>query len=209
MDGIFLHTGWRSSGTWLWQKLRATPHAMGFYEPLHETLPTITPAEIARLSPRSWASRHGAAPAPYFLEYGSLLQPGLRGVPLALPRFAFNRFFLEAGDEDAPLAAYIGQLAALARAQGRQPVFKFTRSQGRLPWFRANFPQCRHIALIRQPWTQFRSAWRCHAQDGNKYFLAAPFLVLERNRGHRDVAALIRRFALPVGWGSFCLWRRG
>ena len=203
MEGLFLHTGWRSAGTWIWQMLRDQPGHMGFYEPLHEFLPGMSQAQLAGLSPRSWASRHGAGIAPYFAEYAPLLRTQGQGVALAQKRFAFNRFFLSAAAQDAPLAAYFTQLARLAQEQSRIPVFKCTRSQGRLPWFRAQFPHWLHVALIRQPWTQFRSAWRCHAQDGNKYFLAAPFLVLERNAGHRDVGALAQSFGLPLGWGRY------
>ena len=203
MEGIFLHTGWRSSGSWLWQRLRDQPGHMGFYEPLHEFLPIINQAQLAELSPQSWASRHGATIVPYFAEYAPLLRPDGQGVRLAQKRFAFSQFFLNAAAQDEALAAYFTQLVGLARERGRLPVFKCTRSQGRLPWFRTQFPHWRHVALIRQPWTQFRSAWRCHAQDGNKYFLAAPFLVLERNTGHRDVGALAQGFGLPLGWGRY------
>lgn len=201
MDGVFLHTGWRSGGTWLWQKLREHPGHAGFYEPLHEFLPGMGRRALGEISPQSWKSRHGASTSPYFTEYAPLLHGTGKGVQFALPRFAFSRFFLGPQAQDEPLAAYIGHLVAQARAQGLNPVFKCTRTQGRLPWFRAQFPQLRHAALIRQPWTQFRSAWRCFAQDGNKYFLAAPFLVLERNPEHSDVAALAQHLSLPLGWG--------
>lgn len=201
MEGLFLHTGWRSSGSWLWQRLRDQPGHMGFYEPLHEFLPIINPEQLAALSPQSWASRHGSTVAPYFAEYAPLLRH--RGVQLAQKRFAFDRFFLSAAAQDEALTAYFTQLTALAREQGKIPVFKCTRTQGRLPWFRAQFPHWRHVALIRQPWTQFRSAWRCHTQDHNPYFLAAPFMVLERNAGHLDAGALARSFGLPLGWGRY------
>lgn len=201
MDGLFLHAGWRSAGTWLWQKLRAAPGNMGFYEPLHEYLPYISAAELTRLSPQSWDSRHGDTATPYFAEYAPLLRSEGHGVKLALPRFAYGRFF-QGAEPDAALTAYIGQLIDLARAGQKLPVFKCTRTQGRLPWFRAQFPHMRHVALIRQPWAQFCSAWRCQMEDGNGYFLAAPFMVLERNRRHRDVAALTRHFGLVLGLGQ-------
>jgi hypothetical protein len=200
-EGLFLHTGWRSSGTWLWQQLRDTKEYMGFYEPLHEFLPTMSRQNLHNLSPQSWGSRHGKTLSPYFAEYEMLLRPDGKGVQLAQRRFAFSRFFMDAAACDDELSAYFNNLADLARTQRQLPAFKCTRTLGRLAWFQGQFPQMRHVALIRQPWAQFRSAWRCYAADGNKYFLATPFLVLERNTAHADVAALTQRFGLPLGWG--------
>jgi hypothetical protein len=201
MDGIFLHASWRSSGTWLWERLRNQPSCMGFYEPLHEYLPGMTARRIAGMRSTSWQSRHPEMATPYFAAYTPLLngaRPFRKGVKGAAPGFSFDRFFLGADESHPELQAYIQQLCDVAHAAGQTPVLKFARSQGRLAWFAANFPTYRHALLLRQPWTQFRSGWRCLAEDENPYFLAAPFMVLERNTNSPDVAALIAALGLPI-----------
>ena len=78
--GIFLHSGWRSCGTWMWERLREHPGIRGFYEPLHEDLGTLKPRDVGLLRPDSWQSGHGTG-APYFAEFAPMLQKrgGVRG----------------------------------------------------------------------------------------------------------------------------------
>jgi hypothetical protein len=196
MNGIFLHTGWRTSGTWLWSCLRRDPDNMCFYEPLHEMLPEMSAAQMHQIGGGSWSSRHPET-APYFMEYLPLLRPegGVRG---ALPAFGFDRFFLEPDATDNDLRGYVKTLCETARAAGKRPVLKFTRSWGRVGWLRRHFPEFVHVLVLRNAWTQFRSGWRCLAEDGNPYFLAAPIVVLERNTDDPDVAALIGTLDLPI-----------
>ena len=214
MSGLFIHASWRSAGTWLWEELRSQPKNMGFYEPLHETLPRIGVAEIDRLNTNSWRSRHPALTKPYFWEYQALLksqQPNRRraGVENAKAAFSFDRYFMGSDERHDELFRYITVLCETAFAQNRQPVLKFTRSQGRLPWFVRCFPQFKHPLLVRQPWGKFQSAWRCLQEDDNPYFFAAPIVVLERNAENSDVAALIRALELPIGGfrPGTSLWR--
>jgi hypothetical protein len=208
MNGIFLHSCWRSSGTWLWEKLRTQPQHLGFYEPLHEFLPSMTSPQIDSLHSAGWRSRHPRMSRPYFAEYAPLLKENgilrqRKGVAGAQTQFSFDQFFMNARQPHERLYSYINRLCDTAYAAGRLPVMKFARSQGRLGWFARHFPQHTHALLIRQPWSKFRSAWRCLVEDGNPYFMAAPFMVLERNAHEPAVAALIRAFDLPVGEGCF------
>ena len=49
--GIFLHTGWRSAGTWVWSRFRALQTVTAFYEPLHPILGDLTAADIPAFEP--------------------------------------------------------------------------------------------------------------------------------------------------------------
>lgn len=197
MTGIFLHAGWRSSGTWLWERLRNAPDHLGFYEPLHEALAGMKPAQLAHWRASNWQSRHPVMTKPYFMEYAPLLEGNLAGARLSR-RYAFDRFFMDPGERHDALRGYISGLCRHAAGQGKAPVLKFTRSQGRIGWFKANFPDVTHAAILRQPWTQFRSGWRCLAEGRNGYFMAAPFLVLERNRQVPEVRGMIEALDLPI-----------
>lgn len=206
MDAIFLHSGWRTAGTLFWHCLRANQACKTFYEPLHESLAHIGPEALRSTGPGSWNSRHPLGTKAYFEEYAPLLNlAGGRGIAGSLSRFAFDDFFIGADAPDAQLQDYIEGLCELARGEGKLPVLKFTRSLARLGWFRERFPKAAHPVIIRQPWAQFRSAWRARAESRNGYFLAVPLLILERNCHVPEVAALVSALGLklrPGGGGN-------
>ena len=200
---LFLHTGWRSSGTWIWSRLREDPAVMAFYEPLHEQLATLNGARIARLRPGAWNSGHSFA-APYYSEFRDLLARRGRGVALYQERFAADRFFLEQDARDPALHAYIDSLIGHAREAGRVPVLKFCRSLGRVGWMRQHFPDAMHAVVLRDPQAQWRSARQQLANADNRYFLIGPLLILARNATNPLVAEACIRLgvklpALPTG----------
>jgi hypothetical protein len=194
---IFLHAGWRSRGTWLWDRLRAGPAVKAFYEPLHEDLAILTHTRIGYFRPDSWGSGHGES-APYFSEYAGLLGAGGRAVRLYQRRFAFDGFFMTPDQADPGLEAYIDQLLAVAQLEGRQPVLKFCRSLGRVAWMQDRYPDALHTVLLRDPASQFRSSRRQFEEDGNRYFLLAPFLILARNAANPLLAEAMRCLDAPA-----------
>src|ERR1700709_2606839 len=115
MDGIFLHAGWRTGGTWLWGRLRAHSGVTGFYEPLHEALPSITAEQIALIKSDNWQSRHTELGKPYFNEFIPLLKLSTVGVPGAKSEFSFDRYFLAPNDRQADLFRYVGSLCRMAK----------------------------------------------------------------------------------------------
>ncbi len=215
--GLFLHTGWRSSGTWLWSRCREQPDVRAFYEPLHESLGGLRRADIPKLRPSAWRSRHGET-APYFAEYGPLLAPRRAGVPLYQRRFAFDRFFLDPGEEDPALEAYLRSLLATAAGlggAGQVAVLKFCRSLGRVGWMEQRFPEMLHAVVLRDPLDQWRSGRRLLVEERNRYFTVAPLLVLARNPGHPLVRQACQALGvrLPVldsadfAYGVETVWR--
>jgi hypothetical protein len=184
---IFLHAGWRSCGTWLWECLRESSFVRAYYEPLHEDLGRLDRAALARFSPGSWDSGHSPG-APYFAEYIPRLRRGAfgdrSGIQGYLPRFAFDDFFRDPYHEDAALRAYIQGLLDAAHDEGRMPVLKFCRSLGRVPWMARHFPDALHAVVLRDPVAQWISARRQMEQGKNHYFVVAPFVILARNASH-------------------------
>lgn len=193
--GLFLHAGWRSCGTWMWERLRENPGVRGFYEPLHEDLSTLRARDVGLLRPDSWQSGHGNG-APYFAEFTPLLQEGGRGVRGHERRFAFDRFFLSEDEEDRGLDAFLRGLMGRAAAEGRLPVMKFCRSLGRVRWMEARFPDVAHAVILRDPQTQWRSARRQMEQNQNRYFVLAPFIILARNARHPLLEAAMDALAV-------------
>ena len=181
-QSVFLHTGWRSGGTWIWSRCRAYPQVHGYYEPLHEHAATFRRRDVEWMRPGSWKSNHSET-APYFQEYGALIPPRSgRGVALYQARFAFDDFFRAPNDPgDAELEAYLASLLALPLAQGKLPVLKFCRSMGRVGWFEQRFPRALHAVVLRDPIGQFHSGQRLLQEQRNRYFVLAPLLVLARN----------------------------
>jgi hypothetical protein len=59
-QAVFLHTGWRSAGTWVWSRLRELDTATGFYEPLSNVLAELSLADVRRVpavprAKRAWS----------------------------------------------------------------------------------------------------------------------------------------------------------
>ncbi len=196
IEAVFLHSGWRSAGTWIWNAFREQPETMAFYEPLHETLAGLTLEGLPEIHPDSWESKH-ALTRPYFEEYTALLRPRKQGV-LGFDRsFSFDRYFALPQDDEHKLYAYLSNLLELAHASGKMPVLKFCRSLGRVGWMRHHFPQAAHIAVVRDPLAQWTSSYRL-ATSGNGYFLAARLALLVQHADDPLVAATLASLGLRI-----------
>lgn len=188
--GIFLHTGWRSAGTWVWSRFRALQSVTAFYEPLHPILGDLRRADIPSLEP-TWTSGHPALTTPYFTEYRSFIRESAYGVIGYRKSFSTDRFG-RAPDTGFPaLQGYLENLCDQTTAQGKTPVLKFCRSLGRLPWFKNAFPEVMHAVVLRNPASQFASGWLLHQQWNNPFFVAAPFRVLGLNQAEPVVKQVI------------------
>jgi hypothetical protein len=194
---VFIHSGWRTAGTWIWSEFRSNPATMAFYEPLHEELAGLTLSQLADINTESWDSGHPQT-APYFVEYAPLLNGKRRGVAGFERSFAFSDYFVDADSQQPKLFAYLTRLSNLAFASGRKPVFKFCRSLGRTAWMKHHFPDAAHVTLVRDPITQWESAWRL-SEQGTPYFLAMPAAVLARSAGIPVVDAVTAAFELRLG----------
>jgi hypothetical protein len=193
---VFLHTGYRTAGTWLWSCFRKLDNVTAYYEPLHEMLASIDAAKLASSTADSWHSGHPSLDMPYFQEFAHLLQPdgsagGERsasgatanaGIPGYERRFAVDRFDGQTPDGAEQMQEYLRGLIQAAHQQGRVPVFKFCRSLGRLRWFRAAFPEAAHIVVEKNPISQWQSCWQLYAAHRNPHFVAVPLAVLALNR---------------------------
>jgi hypothetical protein len=200
---VFLHSGWRTAGTWLWSQFRRHEAALGLYEPLNESLATMTLRTLPLMRPAASDSRHPETDRPYFEEYAPLLSAKRSGVAGYRPEFAYDTFFMEASESAPALRAYIESLLELGRESGATPVLKFCRSLARLGWMRANFPEAAHILVVREPQSQWLSAWRLSREDDNPHFLLQPIKTLMQHRAHRTVACALE--ALHIGPEDFML----
>jgi hypothetical protein len=200
-SAIFLHSGWRSCGTWLWETLRDRDTVRAYYEPLHEDLNQLDRAALTRFSPGSWDSGHSPG-APYFAEYIPRLRRRAfgrrRGIDGYAPRFAFDDFFRDPAEDDPELRAYLSGLIAAAHAEGRLPVLKFCRSLGRVPWMARHFPDALHAVVLRDPVAQWLSTRRQMEFAKNRYFVLAPFVILARNASHPLLADALARLHVPM-----------
>ena len=175
--GVFLHTGWRSAGTWVWSRFRSMESVSAFYEPLSTLVGELSLAAISELRP-AYSSGHPTLHTPYFEEYRRFLQINGRGVDGYRKSFAIDRFGDEPGDDFPALSSYLHNLCVRSTQQGKVPVLKFCRSQGRTPWLKRAFPDLTHAGVLRNPASQFASAWLLRQEWHNPFFVAAPFRVL-------------------------------
>ncbi|SMG57702.1 hypothetical protein [Paraburkholderia susongensis] len=196
-QAVFLHTGWRSAGTWVWSRLRELDRASGFYEPFSNVLAELSLADVAASRP-TLTSGHPPLAAPYFDEYRPFLREGTRGVAGYDRRFSTDRFARDPDAQFPALQAYLRNLCERSVEQGRVPVFKFCRSGGRLPWLRQAFAQAMHVGVLRNPASQFASGWLLRQQWSNPFFVAAPFRVLGLNQQDPLVREAIRMCAVSL-----------
>ncbi|MFM0395514.1 hypothetical protein [Paraburkholderia phytofirmans] len=180
-QAVFLHTGWRSAGTWVWSRLRELDTVTAFYEPLSNVLADLSLADVSASRP-TLTSGHPPLDAPYFDEYRPFLRDGALGVDGYRRGFSLDRFASIPDAEFPAMQAYLRNLCERTTEQGSVPVFKFCRSSGRLPWLKQAFPQAMHVGVLRNPASQFASGWLLSRQWSNPFFVAAPFRVLGLNQ---------------------------
>ena len=113
-QAVFLHTGYRTAGTWLWSCFRKLDNVTAYYEPLHEMLATIDPEKLASSTANSWRSGHPTLDAPYFAEFAHLLGPGARGIPGYDPVFSIDRLDGQTPEAADQLEAYVRGLMRTA-----------------------------------------------------------------------------------------------
>lgn len=196
-QAIFLHTGWRSAGTWVWSRFRALESVNALYEPLGNLLGELRFADIPNIRPTP-DSGHTPIGAPYYDEYRSFMQERGYGVVGYRKRFGIDRFGDRPDDEFPALRAYLENLQDGSINQGKLPVFKFCRSSGRLPWLRNAFPRAVHAVVLRNPAAQFASGWLLNQQWSNPFFVAAPFRVLGLNQAEPVVKQIIETFGVRL-----------
>jgi hypothetical protein len=176
---VFLHTGWRTAGTWTWSRFRALRKVVAFYEPLHEVL-AKGPAVVMNVRSDLWSSGHPELKDPYFREFIPLMDG--RGAPSRHETdFELDRFDPAPDAAYPALKAYLDSLVSAAEKQGKTAVLKFCRSMGRLRWMIRAFPDAAHIVVIRNPAAQWASMWSQMSRHGNPWFVAAPYRVLGGN----------------------------
>ena len=61
---VFLHCGWRTRGTWIWNQFRGLDGATGYYEPLAERLAELQPGAPMAISAETWPSGHKGLDCP-------------------------------------------------------------------------------------------------------------------------------------------------
>jgi hypothetical protein len=189
---VFLHSGWRTRGTWIWNRLRVIAGVAGYYEPLHEMLASLRAEAVDRIDAESWQSGHRGLDRPYFDAYRRLLDEAAPGVPGFRAAFATDGFFAAPDAAMPELEHYLRALLDAAQQRGEQPVLKFCRSLGRIGWMQRQFPDAVHVVVLRNPFGQFESARRQYVRTGNAYFLAIPLLLLALHRHLPEVCDAVR-----------------
>lgn len=142
---IFVTARFRSGSTFLWQLFRQLEGVTAFYEPLNE---------------RQWIAETSNNPDPTHIGVSSYTDEyqGLHHLAhLFDPIWAFRRLYLDEKDNEPQLAAYIRSL--IDAASGRA-VLQFNRTDFRLAWLKAHFPEAHILHLYRNPREQWVSVIR-------------------------------------------------
>lgn len=180
-EPIFVHSSFRTSSTWLWNKLRSTPNVLAYCEIFHESLSTMDTKQATTNSYSAWQSKHPPS-APYFLEYSPLFR-ATGGIPAYDASMAFDRFVPRDGlDGHLSLEEniYIDSLLRNAYANQKIPILTCTRTLGRVRALRRAYGGTT-IFLHRNLFHQWAS-YSSHALAGNSYFISSLNRIIEASR---------------------------
>jgi hypothetical protein len=199
---IFIHSGFRSSSTWIWSKLRADPAVVAYYECFHENLQFMSAGDIKAFPPSVWKSGHPRM-EPYFMEYLPLVRQegGIAGFEQSM---AFERFFPVQGYYGSLSRAektYVKRLIACATRVRRTACLTCKRSLGRVRALKRAVGGI-HIMLQRNFLQQWRS-YREQINLGNPYFSNMLLRTIALNQ-HEPFIALLGDFvrSQPGGAGD-------
>ncbi|MDF2372043.1 MAG: hypothetical protein P1V21_14775 [Rhizobiaceae bacterium] len=176
---VFVHSWFRSGSTWLWGKFRNDSQFVAYYEPLNEELPEWTPHLLETRAARAFeGDKHPSNDKHYFYEYLNLIASDRLQFD---KKFAFDRYFLTADEDDTPLKDYLSRLIFEAKGLHRTPALCFCRSQMRASWIKRHFDGL-HIAQVRNPWDQ----WASFGRHGyfKKSVLITAYCIEKRHPGY-------------------------
>lgn len=167
---IFLHSSFRTSSTWLWNKLRRLPNVMAYYEVFNEGLEQLAAHSLTATNYSSWESHHPPQ-APYFLEYLPLLKAsgGVSGFNASM---SFARFIPKDGlhgELSIEEQAYLNLLVTQAYRGSKIPLLSCTRSIGRMAAIKRHMP-VKNILVYRNLFHQWAS-YSGQYLRGNPYFI--------------------------------------
>ena len=188
---IFIHSSFRTSSTWLWQKFRTQQDTLCFYEPHNEFLLHADAETMLSRTPENWASGHPGS-APYFAEYMPLLSEGgiVQGMDPTIPYASYV-------SPEGPLADitdvnqnYLSLLVDHARSCNKRAVIGCTRSIGRVAGIRRALGGT-HIFMYRPLLSQWLSYVEQH-DKGESYFLDSMGRIVVQSSGHNPFMAALK-----------------
>lgn len=135
----------RAGSTLLWHLLRQLEGVTAFYEPCHDNLCAHVQADTPVQD-----SHRGVTS--YWDEYAPFRD---RLPALHAHAFGASRLYLEAGDEWPAFEHYLRTL--IGETRPRRTVLQMNRTDLRLPWLRARFPEAVIVHLLRDPRDQWLS----------------------------------------------------
>ncbi|MBP7461256.1 MAG: hypothetical protein KBA26_08200 [Candidatus Delongbacteria bacterium] len=188
---IFIHSLFRTGSTYLWNKFRLNPDYICFYEPLHQSLRTITTHNISQLMTTDYQSAHHPDLERFYLqEYIPLLRNDQTGIPYFEKQFSFEGFCMGPRATNAPLKHYFDHL--LSFADQRIPLLKLNRSALRSGWFHHSYPLSYHLYLIRNPRDQWQSYHKLNQRMQYTGFFVMDLMTAGLNSNHHDFKPLSR-----------------
>jgi hypothetical protein len=175
---IFIHSMWRSCGTFIFNKFRHDDSFHCYFEPCSEFLAAASPEGVSAAIPDEVRTnlRHTGAEKQSF---GAFPFTKVNGVHGFRDRFAYDRFHMPRDAEDYELQLYISILIDHAISQNRVAVAKCCRFGLRAEWLERIFNPV-SIYVVREPDAMFRSYWSFGGAQS--YFLVASLLIVARNR---------------------------
>jgi hypothetical protein len=192
---VFIHSLFRTSSTYIWNKFRRNPKNLCYYEPFHHVLATLTTSNVKfALTSNFIAAGHPPLKKHYLFEYESLLRKDREGIPYFKKEFSYDHFCQFGEDEYPEQKQYLDFL--IQQAGDRVPVLQFNRTALRSAWFKAHYPQSLNIYLCRNPRDQWQSYFAIQERLGFDAFFIMDLMALSKSRENPIIRPLT--FVIPL-----------
>lgn len=194
---VFVHSSFRTSSTWVWERFRQCPDTTAYYEIFNPGLANMTARHVMGSHHAAWDSGHPAQ-APYFVEFLNLMDADT-GIPEFDAGMAVQSFVPDGGfdgDLSQRERAYVDRLVRNAVENRKTPVLACTRTLGRSGALQKAYGGC-HILLYRRLFDQWGS-YSHHGLRGNSFFFDHLNEVIGTTKNDKFINNILHCFPLSA-----------
>ena len=172
---IFLHSLFRTSSSYFYEKYRNLEECYAYYEPFHQVLTDLT-KEISKklFAEQKVLLKHGVVQKRYFYEYENLIEA--KGVSNFQKGYSVDEYCEVKSSTS--LKRYIDFLYQNSKKE--ITVFQFNRSALRISWFKKNYPNASHYYILKNPRNQFESYLSFYKED-KPFFNTMDLMIISKN----------------------------
>ncbi|MAI63942.1 MAG: hypothetical protein CL600_03520 [Alteromonas sp.] len=167
---VLIHSMFRTGSSYFYAKLQQQNNLNCFYEPLHETLASLTQENIVYQSNVTAKYHTRLGDKGYWQDFSTLIPKNGKGVSNYTAKFAYCAYY-DNSKIDRDLISYLESLLNHAISKQKRPVLQFNRTGVRQRKIADSIPNSFNIYLLRDHKTQFTSYYDSYLKNNKTGFL--------------------------------------